>query len=224
MVARLLEAGSKPGPVTDTGVQPLHLAAQAGNADAVKALLDRGADVNARDTTHGRTPLIFATSKNRARSHEGAAGEGRGRRSSRRPSSTTASDRRVTTQARQARDRAITAATGRATNSGLNINDPPPTGQAGGCSRRSGGGGRQVAPVPAAGARRRPAGSARRRRTSNRSGGRAVSPRCITPFATDTPTRRCCCSTPAWTSTVARTAIDRARWSSPRSTASTTWR
>jgi ankyrin repeat protein len=30
-VARLLEAGSKPGAVTDTGVQPLHLAAEAGN-------------------------------------------------------------------------------------------------------------------------------------------------------------------------------------------------
>ncbi len=54
-MARLLEAGSKVGPFTATGVQPLHLAAQAGNAEAVKALLDRGADVNAKDKTHGRT-------------------------------------------------------------------------------------------------------------------------------------------------------------------------
>ena len=65
VVSRLLEAGSKAGLVTDTGVQPIHLAAQAGSADAVKALLDRGADVNARDATHGRTPLVFAVSQNR---------------------------------------------------------------------------------------------------------------------------------------------------------------
>ena len=50
---------AKPGAVTDTGVQPLHLAAQAGNADAVKALIAKGADVNARDSTHGRTPLVL---------------------------------------------------------------------------------------------------------------------------------------------------------------------
>jgi ankyrin repeat protein len=64
-VTRLLEAGSDPNAVTATGVQPVHLAAQAGNPDAVRALLDRGAAVNARDTTHGRTPLIFAVSENR---------------------------------------------------------------------------------------------------------------------------------------------------------------
>ena len=64
-VSRLLEAGSKPGALTETGVQPLHLAAQAGNGSAVKALLDRGAEVNARDGTHGRTPLVFAVSQNR---------------------------------------------------------------------------------------------------------------------------------------------------------------
>src|SRR5687767_6110655 len=65
VVARLLEAGSKPGVLTETGVQPIHLAAQAGNPDAIKALLDRGAEINARDLTHGRTPLIFAASQNR---------------------------------------------------------------------------------------------------------------------------------------------------------------
>ena len=49
VVARLLDAGSNARRVTATGVQPIHLAAQAGDPDAVKALLARGADVNARD-------------------------------------------------------------------------------------------------------------------------------------------------------------------------------
>ena len=62
----LLAAGSKPEAVTATGVQPMHLAAQAGNADA-----DQRADRYAaptstpRDETHGRTPLVFAASQNR---------------------------------------------------------------------------------------------------------------------------------------------------------------
>jgi ankyrin repeat protein len=65
VVARLLDAGSAAGALTETGVQPLHLAAQAGSADAVKALLVRGVDVNVTDATHGRTPLVFAVSQNR---------------------------------------------------------------------------------------------------------------------------------------------------------------
>ena len=64
-VRRLLEAGSNPAPFTTTGVQAVHQAAQAGNADALAALLDRGADPNVRDTTHGRTPLVFAVAANR---------------------------------------------------------------------------------------------------------------------------------------------------------------
>jgi len=155
-VARLLEAGSKPGAVTATGVQPLHLAAQAGNAEAVKALLDRGADVNARDTTHGRTPLIFAASNNRVEAMKVLLAKGADLKIA-----TTVVDYRersaTDTQARQARDRAITAATGRATNSGLNINDPPPTGQTGGV----GGGGQAAAAPRAGGAGAGPAGGSR---------------------------------------------------------------
>ena len=64
-VARLLEAGSKPGAVTATGVQAIHLAAQAGSTEALTALIAKGADVNVKDATHGRTPLVFAASQNR---------------------------------------------------------------------------------------------------------------------------------------------------------------
>lgn len=66
VVARLLEAGSKATVMTSTGVQPIHLAAQAGDLVGVQALLAHGADVNAKDATHERTPLIFAVSENRA--------------------------------------------------------------------------------------------------------------------------------------------------------------
>ncbi len=65
VVVRLLDAGSNATTVTSTGLQAIHLAAQAGNPDAVKALLDHGADVNVRDETHGRTPLVFAVSEDR---------------------------------------------------------------------------------------------------------------------------------------------------------------
>lgn len=65
VVARLIEAGAKVTAMTSTGVQPIHLAAQAGSAEAVAALLAHGADVNVKDTTHGRTPLIFAVSEDR---------------------------------------------------------------------------------------------------------------------------------------------------------------
>ncbi len=64
-VTRLLTAGSKATALTSTGVQPIHLAAESGGVDAVRALLDKGADANVKDVTHGRTPLIFATSKSR---------------------------------------------------------------------------------------------------------------------------------------------------------------
>jgi ankyrin repeat protein len=144
-VARLLEAGSKPAPVTETGVQPIHLAAQAGNPDAVKALLDRGADVNARDETHGRTPLVFAVSQNRLDAVKVLLGKGADVRLATRVidyRERSAADN----QARQARDRIVSATTGRATNSNINLNDPPPgaaaaAGRAGAPAGRAGGGG-----------------------------------------------------------------------------------
>jgi ankyrin repeat protein len=112
VVARLLVAGSRVAAVTDTGVQAIHLAAQAGNPDALQSLLDRGADVNARDATYGRTPLIFATSENRLAAMKLLIAKG--------------ADVRLTTKVidylaraaadtadHQARDHAIAAATGR---------------------------------------------------------------------------------------------------------------
>jgi ankyrin repeat protein len=65
VVTRLLTAGSNATAVTTTGVQPIHFAADAGSVESVRALLDKGVDVNVKDATHGRTALIFAASKSR---------------------------------------------------------------------------------------------------------------------------------------------------------------
>jgi ankyrin repeat protein len=125
-VSRLLEAGGDPRAATTTGVQPLHLAAQAGSPEAVRALLDRGADANAVDSTHGRTPLVFAVASNRIDAMKALIAGG-----ARVAATTTVIDyvQRSSGDSadRVARDRAISQATGRAVNSSLNINDPPPT-------------------------------------------------------------------------------------------------
>lgn len=131
VIARLLEAGSRPGALTETGVQPLHLAAQAGDPEAVRALLDRGADINARDETHGRTPLVFAASQNRLEAMRLLLAQGADPRLA-----TNVIDYReraaADTRARQARDRIIMATTGRAANSDSSIDGAPaPAGRAG---------------------------------------------------------------------------------------------
>ena len=143
-VARLLEAGSKVGPFTATGVQPLHLAAQAGNVETVEALLDRRADINAKDKTHGRTPLIFAASRNRldalrlllARGADAAV-------------STSVIDYQARaaadTQARRLRDKIASARTGRAIDSNFDPDPPPPGAAAPG---QAVGAGRGAAPEP----------------------------------------------------------------------------
>jgi len=128
VVARLLEAGSKPNAVTSTGVQPIHLAAEAGNADAIRFLLDRGANVNVRDETHGRTPLVFAASQNRLDAMRMLVEKG--------------ADSKLATNVidygqrsaadnadRQARDKMLTATTGRAPAAQPGLFDPPQTGR-----------------------------------------------------------------------------------------------
>jgi ankyrin repeat protein len=124
-VARLIEAGSKPGPFTTTGVQPLHLAAQAGDAATISALLDRGADINGRDKTHGRTPLVFAAAQGQLAAVKTLLARGADARI------TTAvidykARQTADTEARQTRDRVMSAMLGRAVNSNPDINDPPP--------------------------------------------------------------------------------------------------
>ena len=147
VVARLLEAGAKPAVATSTGVQPLHLAAQSGSAEAVNALLAKGADVNARDDVYGRTPLVFAASEGRVDAIKALIAKGADVRAA-----TKVIDYRersaADNQSRQARDRIVTATTGRGTNSNINLNDPPPQGAA----AAAGAAGRGAAPAGRGGA------------------------------------------------------------------------
>jgi len=46
-------------------VTPLHLAASSGNAAVLALLLDKGADINAKESEWGQTPLIFAAAADR---------------------------------------------------------------------------------------------------------------------------------------------------------------
>jgi hypothetical protein len=60
-VKLLLEVGFSPHVRNELGEQPLHTAAYAGNAEAVRFLLDAGAEVDARDARFNATPLGYAT-------------------------------------------------------------------------------------------------------------------------------------------------------------------
>lgn len=67
VVRVLLEAGADPSAVTtNSGVTALHLAAKAMKGEAaVRALLEHGAPVDAREAAAGQTPLMFAASYGR---------------------------------------------------------------------------------------------------------------------------------------------------------------
>jgi ankyrin repeat protein len=59
-VALMLDLGFSPATRGDHGGNPLHAAAHSGSADVVRLLLERGADIEARDTTWNSTPLGWA--------------------------------------------------------------------------------------------------------------------------------------------------------------------
>jgi ankyrin repeat protein len=59
-VALMLDIGFSPETRSDEGATPLHSAAYAGSAEIVRLLLDRDADIDARDATWDSTPLDWA--------------------------------------------------------------------------------------------------------------------------------------------------------------------
>jgi len=60
-IALMLDLGFTHHARNRMGEQPLHTAAYAGNAEAVRLLLDAGADLEARDDNFDGTPLSYAT-------------------------------------------------------------------------------------------------------------------------------------------------------------------
>src|SRR6185436_7238469 len=62
----LLKGGADANQVVSRGQTVLMTAARTGNVDVVTALLDKGADVNARETQLGETALMWAASENHA--------------------------------------------------------------------------------------------------------------------------------------------------------------
>ena len=60
MIEALIAAKASVNIPTSTGATPLMAAATSGSVDAVRALLDHDAFVNARETANGQTALMFA--------------------------------------------------------------------------------------------------------------------------------------------------------------------
>jgi ankyrin repeat protein len=62
----LLKGGADPNLKAIDGLTPLMLAAMSGSRDTVRLLIEKGALVNAKETEHGQTPLIFAAAFDRS--------------------------------------------------------------------------------------------------------------------------------------------------------------
>jgi uncharacterized protein len=65
MIEAFLSAGADPSSAKADGATALMAAATSGKVDAVKILIDHGADVNATEKAHGQTALMFAAALNR---------------------------------------------------------------------------------------------------------------------------------------------------------------
>ena len=66
LVERLLTGGANPNLAIATGETPLMTCAGTGNADAVRALIARGADVNAKEASQSQTALMWAAAERHA--------------------------------------------------------------------------------------------------------------------------------------------------------------
>src|SRR5439155_17916139 len=66
MIRTLVEGGADANNQTTNGTTALMLASAAGKADAVTALLEKGANVNAKENVKGETALTFAAAYGRA--------------------------------------------------------------------------------------------------------------------------------------------------------------
>jgi ankyrin repeat protein len=65
VIAPLVAAGAQVTALTSTGATALMQAAHSGNADAVRILIENGADPNVKETANGQTALMFAAAADR---------------------------------------------------------------------------------------------------------------------------------------------------------------
>ena len=76
VIAALITAGADVAAGTPNGTTPLMVAAASGELEAVKVLVDNGADVNGKDGVRLQTPLMYAAASNRAAAIEFLASRG----------------------------------------------------------------------------------------------------------------------------------------------------
>ena len=65
VIAPLVAAGAQVAALTTTGATPLMHAAHSGSVDAVRILIENGADPNIKETANGQTALMFAAASDR---------------------------------------------------------------------------------------------------------------------------------------------------------------
>ena len=65
VIAPLIASGSQVGVLTSTGATALMHAAHSGSTDAVRTLIENGADPNVKETANGQTALMFAAAADR---------------------------------------------------------------------------------------------------------------------------------------------------------------